>query len=247
MVIFDIADSPLPTRRAPARAFVPSRARARRRAEAAEGVLDQAHVVEHGGVRRNRVAGEDRRDDDGVLGMRAREAPLGAELRAAERRQPAPQAAGEFGEDAVVCARIDASVEDDVGGRVFVAVAAPGIFNVFYDASTQQYNAAAPGDAVEMFITGDGDVSPSLATGATPPAITAAENLPAPRQPVSLTVGGVAVTPLFVGIPSGLAGVTQINFTVPAGLAAGAQPVVVTVGGVASPAVNLKIVAATAP
>jgi uncharacterized protein (TIGR03437 family) len=130
---------------------------------------------------------------------------------------------------------------------VQVAVAAPGIFNVFYDASTQQYNAAAPGDAVEMFITGDGDVSPSLATGATPPAITAAENLPAPRQPVSLTVGGVAVTPLFVGIPSGLAGVTQINFTVPAGLAAGAQPVVVTVGGVASPAVNLKIVAATAP
>src|SRR5208282_1728139 len=35
-----------------------------------------------------------------------------------------------------------------------VAIAAPGIFNVFYDASSKQYNAAAPGDAVEMFITG---------------------------------------------------------------------------------------------
>jgi uncharacterized protein (TIGR03437 family) len=71
--------------------------------------------------------------------------------------------------------------------------------------------------------------------------------LPAPRQPVSLTVGGIAVTPLFVGIPSGLAGVTQINFTVPAGLAAGPQPVVVTVGGAASPAVNVKIVTGMTP
>jgi len=124
---------------------------------------------------------------------------------------------------------------------VQVAVTAPGIFNVFYDASTNQYNTAAPGDPVEMFITGDGDVAPSLATGATPPATTAIANLPAPRQPVSLTVGGIAVTPSFVGIPTGLAGVTQINFTVPAALAAGPQPVVVTVGGVASPAVNLKI------
>jgi len=130
---------------------------------------------------------------------------------------------------------------------VQVAVAAPGIFNVFYDASTKQYNAAAPGDAVEMFITGDGDVAPSLATGATPPATTAIANLPAPRQPLSLAVGGVAVTPLFVGIPSGLAGVTQIDFTVPAALPAGPQPVVVTVGGVASPAVNLKIVAGKTP
>ncbi|MGA2119914.1 MAG: hypothetical protein ABSH56_34880 [Bryobacteraceae bacterium] len=129
---------------------------------------------------------------------------------------------------------------------VQVAVTAPGIFNVFYDASSQQFNAAAPGDAVEAFITGDGDVFPSLATGATP-ATSPIAILPAPRQPVSLTVGGVAVIPLFVGIPNGLAGVTQINFTVPAGLAPGAQPVVVTVGGVASPAVNLKIVAATSP
>jgi len=128
-----------------------------------------------------------------------------------------------------------------------VAIAAPGIFNVFYDASSKQYNAATPGDAVEMFITGDGDVAPSLATGATPPSITAPSNLPAPRQPVSLTVGGIAVTPLFVGIPSGLAGVTQINFIVPAGLAAGPQPIVVTVGGVASPAVNLKIVTGATP
>jgi hypothetical protein len=55
------------------------------------------------------------------------------------------------------------------------------------------------------------------------------------------TVGGVPVTPGYVGIPTWSVGVLQINFTVPATLAAGTQQVVVTIGGVSSPAAALSV------
>jgi uncharacterized protein (TIGR03437 family) len=99
---------------------------------------------------------------------------------------------------------------------------------------------AAPGASYTIYITGDGDVAPFLATGAAPAASTALAKLPRPRLPVSVTVGGVAAPVTFVGIPSWGAGVTQVNFTIPAA-PAGSQPVVVTVGGVASPAGKLNV------
>ena len=123
-----------------------------------------------------------------------------------------------------------------------VAVTAPGIF-ADGSGALVPVNSGKPGDTLLAFITGEGDVTPALATGATPPASTPLNRLPAPRQPVALTVGGVPATIVFAGIPSGLAGVTQINFIVPANAPAGVQPVVVTVGGVASPPVNLNVVA----
>ena len=49
--------------------------------------------MEHRRVRRRGVAGEDRGDDARVLGVRARNAPLGAELGAAERREAPAQPA----------------------------------------------------------------------------------------------------------------------------------------------------------
>ena len=61
----------------------------------AERVLDQAHMMEHRGVRRRRIAGEDRLDHGGVFGVRARQAPFGAKLRAAEGRDAPTQAGGE--------------------------------------------------------------------------------------------------------------------------------------------------------
>jgi uncharacterized protein (TIGR03437 family) len=91
------------------------------------------------------------------------------------------------------------------------------------------------------FVTGDGDLSPTLATGATPPTSVAVSRLPKPRLPVSITVGGVDAPIAFVGVPYGLSGVTQINFTVPDGAPSGDQPVVVTVGGVASKAAKLTV------
>ena len=119
---------------------------------------------------------------------------------------------------------------------------APGIFT---NATGQlvPYPTASAGQEISLYITGQGAVSPSIATGAAPPLGTSISNLPAPTQSVTVTVGGVPVqTPLpFVGIPPSLVGVLQINFVVPAGLAKGAQPVVVNVGGVASPPATLTI------
>ena len=120
-----------------------------------------------------------------------------------------------------------------------IAAAAPGIFvsnGAPVPTTTAAHNAVAT-----LYITGDGAVSPTLATGAAPSASTAVANLPKPTQSVSLTVGGTAATIQFVGIPAGLVGVTQINYVVPASVAAGAQAVIVTVGGVASTAATLTV------
>jgi uncharacterized protein (TIGR03437 family) len=62
---------------------------------------------------------------------------------------------------------------------------------------------------------------------------------------LTLNVGGVNVTPLFAGIPNGLAGTTQIDFQVPANVSPGKQAVVVTVGGVSAAPVFLNITSAT--
>jgi len=120
-----------------------------------------------------------------------------------------------------------------------VSAAAPGIFT-FQNGSINPYPSASPGETVTLFETGDGQVTPSLATGATPSPKTQTGSLPKPRLPVSVTVGGVTAPIQFIGIPSGLVGVTQINYTVPSGVT-GLQPVVVTVGGVASPAASLTV------
>ncbi|MGO9260974.1 MAG: protease pro-enzyme activation domain-containing protein [Bryobacteraceae bacterium] len=124
-----------------------------------------------------------------------------------------------------------------------IASTAPGMYGLWTAAGVPA-TAAQQGGALVTYTTGEGDVTPSLATGATPPSSTPVASLPKPRQAVQVTVGGVPVPAnqlLFVGVPSGLAGVTQINFTVPTNAPLGEQPVVVTVGGVASPAVNLTV------
>jgi uncharacterized protein (TIGR03437 family) len=114
-----------------------------------------------------------------------------------------------------------------------VAVTAPGIF--VQDGTLVPFAQAKAGDTLLAFITGDGDQTPTIATGDTPAATTALSRLPKSRLPVSITVGGVPATIVFNGIPNGLAGVTQINFTMPPGVPPGPQNVVVTVGGVATP------------
>jgi uncharacterized protein (TIGR03437 family) len=106
-----------------------------------------------------------------------------------------------------------------------VSVAAPAFFTtpdgfLTPDATAQQ------GQTVTAFVTGEGDVSPFLATGATPPTGTPLKELPQPILPYTLTVGGVIAPITFIGVPVGLAGVTQINFTVPASVPVGTQAVV---------------------
>ena len=124
-----------------------------------------------------------------------------------------------------------------------VAPSGPGIFNVFVDPTGAVVTSAPPGGILTLFITGDGDASPPIATGAPPPTDTPVASLPAPRLPVTVTVGGVpAETPfLFIGVPTWSVGVTQINFMVPPAAPLGPQPVVVTVGGVASAPATLTV------
>ncbi len=121
-----------------------------------------------------------------------------------------------------------------------VAPSAPGIFT---DSSSAlvPFSSGKPGDTLTLFITGEGDVSPTLATGSSPFTFTPLALLPQPRLPLSVTVGGVTAVISFGGIPPGLAGVTQVNFVIPNNATPGLQPVVVTVGGVASGAANLTV------
>ncbi len=122
-------------------------------------------------------------------------------------------------------------------GRVYhytfpIAPTAPGLFGI-WDAAGQPMTSLRQGQVVVAYITGEGDVNPTLATGATPAYGTAISLLPGPRSPVSITVGGVdAGAPQFIGITSGVVGATQINFVVPPSAPLGLQNVVVTVGGV---------------
>ena len=122
-----------------------------------------------------------------------------------------------------------------------VTPSAPGIFMTEDGAGNLvPFPSGQTGQELLAFITGEGDVTPPLITGA-PPTTFVVSKLPAPALPLTITVGGVPATIDFAGVPDFLVGVTQINFTVPAGVPLGPQPVVVTVGGVASPPVTLTI------
>jgi uncharacterized protein (TIGR03437 family) len=125
-----------------------------------------------------------------------------------------------------------------------VAASGPGIFsNAFIDPTGAAVTSAPRGGILTLFMTGDGDASPPIATGAPPPAGTPVASLPAPRLPVTVTVGGVpAGTPFpFIGIPTWSVGVTQIDFIVPPDAPLGPQSVVVTVGGMASAPATLTV------
>jgi uncharacterized protein (TIGR03437 family) len=121
-----------------------------------------------------------------------------------------------------------------------VTAVAPGIFTST-DGTLVPNASGKVGDTLLAFVTGDGDQTPTLATGATPASGTALSRLPKSRMPVTMTIGGVPANIVFSGVPTGLAGVTQVNFTVPPGVAAGVQDVVVTVGGIAGPPAKLTI------
>jgi len=127
-----------------------------------------------------------------------------------------------------------------------VGVTAPGLFPYAISNTTGlEAPSANAGEVLLLFMTGEGDVTPTLATGATPSPSSNPATYPQPRLPVSVTVGGVPATLLFQAIPYGLAGATQIDMIVPSGVTTGPQQVVVTVGGVAAPPINLSITGRT--
>ena len=121
-----------------------------------------------------------------------------------------------------------------------VASAAPGLFTDANGAIVPS-STVARGAIVTLYLTGAGAVSPAVATGAAPAAGTAAAQLPAPVQATTVSIGGVAATVAFVGIPTALVGVTQVNLRVSTSTPLGTQPIVVTVGGIASAPATITV------
>jgi len=121
-----------------------------------------------------------------------------------------------------------------------VSSAAPGVF-VDSTFAPVPSTSAARNQTATLFITGAGAVAPLVSTGAAPAAGTAVQNLPAPQQNLTVTVGGLPATVSFAGIPAGLVGVMQVNYQVPAQAVVGSNAVVVQVGTISSPPANLAV------
>lgn len=119
---------------------------------------------------------------------------------------------------------------------IYINAVAPGIFLAGDRRHIAPSAAATPGGYVTLYLTGQGPVSPAVATGAAPPNPdqVPVSGLPVPYGKVQVLVNGVEAQILFAGIPYYLVGVTQINFIVPPGTPAGDQSVVVNIGGVSS-------------
>jgi uncharacterized protein (TIGR03437 family) len=129
---------------------------------------------------------------------------------------------------------------ENVTYRFNVTSTGPGVFT-FQDGAVNPSRNVKRGDVATLFITGEGLVTPSVATGSSPSAGTPVSRLPQPRNVPTVTVGGLPATIQFAGIPSGLVGVSQINFAIPAGVASGVQDVVVTVGGQVSNTAKITV------
>jgi uncharacterized protein (TIGR03437 family) len=96
-------------------------------------------------------------------------------------------------------------------------------------------NPARPGEAITLFITGEGQTSPPGVTGrittisATPPLT------PTPLLPVGVLIDGQPANVFFFGeVPNFVAGIAQINLFIPANARAGDLSLVVNIGGRAS-------------
>ena len=98
-------------------------------------------------------------------------------------------------------------------------------------------NCSVPGAVATAYLTGAGEVIPTLQTGYS----ATANNQYKAVQPVSITVGGVPAFVQLAALAVNLVGVLQVDFIVPQSTAPGTQPVVVTVGKFSSSPVNLVV------
>jgi uncharacterized protein (TIGR03437 family) len=108
-----------------------------------------------------------------------------------------------------------------------------GLFQTLKNTFVTSTALANPGDTLILYATGLGPTNPATPTGLAP------TTAPTATLP-TLTVGGVAATVTFAGIPSGYAGLYQVNFTVPKTVQ-GNAPVVIRIGGQSSNSVALPL------
>lgn len=99
---------------------------------------------------------------------------------------------------------------------------------------------ATPGTFIDIFATGLGPVTNQPASGAPAPA--SPSPLAQTVATVTVTIGGVPVTPSFAGLAPGWVGLYQVNVQVPSNAPVGdAVPVALSVGGVASNQVTIAV------
>ncbi len=96
---------------------------------------------------------------------------------------------------------------------------------------------ASAGDALVIYCTGLGGVTPAIAAGtAAPSTLTQTVN------PVTATVGGLPAQVFFAGLTPGFVGLYQVNAFVPSGVASGVNvPVVLSAAGAQSVPVTVAI------
>ncbi len=95
---------------------------------------------------------------------------------------------------------------------------------------------AAAGNALTIYASGLGPVTPSIEAGIAAPISPLSQ-----AAGVALTIGGQAAQILFAGLAPGFAGLYQVNAVVPSGVSSGTVPVVLSVAGVAGPPATMVV------
>jgi len=96
-------------------------------------------------------------------------------------------------------------------------------------------NPAKQGETIILYANGLGPVNSNPGSGVPPTGGNSTT-----QQPVTVTFGGQAATPIFAGLAN-FAGLYQINVTVPQGVTGSAVPVTISVGGATSVQATLPI------
>ena len=98
---------------------------------------------------------------------------------------------------------------------------------------------AAPGSVVQLFLTGQGMVTPRVETGALAPG---PPSFALPNQQVSVTINSVEARVIYAGMAPRLAGLLQVNAEIPTAVGASDSIVVVVkVGSAASPGALIAV------
>jgi uncharacterized protein (TIGR03437 family) len=129
-----------------------------------------------------------------------------------------------------------------------LAPVSPGIFTASADgkgagaithvdgSAVTTQNPAHVGELVVLYVTGLGQVSPAVSTGALPTVASSTV------VPVTLTIGGINVIPDFAGLAGCCVGLNQINARVPFGVSPGnAVSVVLSIGGKSSNTATIAV------